>query len=184
MERGVEDRYLRHVGPCLAHRLDPEQRRRVVQRGQRTELLDRGDHVVVDDDRVGELLATMHDPVADAAGLLRRPAAGWPRRGSPCDRRVVVALVEVPFLARSAAASDVQSRLLGADALDDAGHRAIAAVGVDEHELERRAARVEDEDVAAASLRRSSAPSRVVRPALDVATLVTPDQPRQHVADA
>ena len=53
VERGVEDRDLRHVRQQLPGHRDAGQVGRVVQRRQRDQPLDRGDHLVVDQRRRG-----------------------------------------------------------------------------------------------------------------------------------
>ena len=65
VERGVERGHLREFGPQGADRFDAGQVRRVLQRRQRNERADRGDHVVVHQDRGAEPLAPVHHPVAD-----------------------------------------------------------------------------------------------------------------------
>ena len=64
VERGVEDRDLRHVGEELRRDLDALEVGRVVQRRQRDQVGDRGDHLVVDQHRLGEAVAAVDDAVA------------------------------------------------------------------------------------------------------------------------
>ena len=88
VERGVEDRHLRHVGQQLAGHLDAGQRGRVVQRRERDQLLDRGDHLVVDHRRRGELACRRARP-----GGRPRPARQVESSHDPLQRRVVVGRV-------------------------------------------------------------------------------------------
>ena len=76
VEGRVEDHHLRQVGEQLAGHRDALEVGRVVQRRQRHQRLHGRDHVVVDQGRLGELLAAVHDPVPDRDHLdvaLRRP---------------------------------------------------------------------------------------------------------------
>ena len=63
-EGGVEDRHVGH-GELGPRRLDAGHGTRVVQRGQRDQVADLGQHRVVDDHRVGEVGPAVHHPVPD-----------------------------------------------------------------------------------------------------------------------
>ncbi len=71
VERGVEDGHLLHVREHRLRLADADEVGRVVQGGQLHVLLDRLQHVVVDDDRGGVLLAAVHHPVPDTRDLLK-----------------------------------------------------------------------------------------------------------------
>ena len=62
-EGGIEDRDVRQVRQQPAGDLDPEDGRRVVQRGQRCEGLERGDQLVVDRRGPVEIGPTVYDAV-------------------------------------------------------------------------------------------------------------------------
>ena len=90
--------------------------------------LDRGDHVIVDHDGIGELLAPVHDPMPDARRprILRQSLGGFENR---LDRRLVVAWLAVPSSVDSAVVvRAVQFGLARAQTFGDAGHPAIAGL--------------------------------------------------------
>jgi hypothetical protein len=68
VERRVEDGDVRNVRERSAGVVDPAQRRVVVQRRDRTQLLDPADDVVVDPRRLDEARAAVDDAVADRLG--------------------------------------------------------------------------------------------------------------------
>jgi hypothetical protein len=68
VERRVEDGDVRNVRERGAGVVDPAQRRVVVQRRDRTQLLDPADDVVVDPRRLDEARAAVDDAVADRLG--------------------------------------------------------------------------------------------------------------------
>src|SRR6476659_4806613 len=63
-EGGIEDRNVRHVELC-AGSLNARHGTRVVKWGERNQILDLIQHVVIDDRRIGEVRSTMHDSVSD-----------------------------------------------------------------------------------------------------------------------
>ena len=67
----VEAGHLRHVGQRVHGRANAGQVGRIVQRRQVGEPLDRGEHLVVDQHRAGELLAAVDDAMADRGDLVR-----------------------------------------------------------------------------------------------------------------
>jgi hypothetical protein len=69
---GVEDGDVRRVGHSGLRLADRAQRRCVVQGRQRPELLDRREHIGVDESRLPESRAPVHDPVSDGLGRLER----------------------------------------------------------------------------------------------------------------
>jgi hypothetical protein len=68
VERRVEDGDVRNVRERSAGVVDPAQRCVVVQRRDRTQLLDPADDVVVDPRRLDEARAAVDDAVADRLG--------------------------------------------------------------------------------------------------------------------
>jgi hypothetical protein len=76
----VEHGYLRKAGTGGMHGLDPGQARGIAQRASGDERADCGEHIVVDQHRIGELRAAVHNPVTGASqvtlGLRDRAPAG------------------------------------------------------------------------------------------------------------
>ena len=73
VERGVEHRDLRQCGVQPAGDLDAQRVGRIVQRGQRGQLADRGQHAVVDQHRSVEPGAAVHHPVPDSGQVVGHP---------------------------------------------------------------------------------------------------------------
>ena len=75
VERGVEAGHCRNIRQQPAQRVDTGDTTRLVQRREFGERGDACPHSPVDEDRLGELGAAVHDPVADdiEAGSARRP---------------------------------------------------------------------------------------------------------------
>src|SRR4029450_3135063 len=65
MEGGVEDGDVWRVGQRRTSGLDRLQRRLIVERSEWTQLLDRSNHVAVDQRRLDEAFTAVHDAVAD-----------------------------------------------------------------------------------------------------------------------
>ncbi|CNU46293.1 Uncharacterised protein [Mycobacterium tuberculosis] len=66
MEKGrIEHRDVRDIGQQSACHLDAQYRRRVVQRGQRRQLLKLADHRVIQQRRLVKLRAAVDHPVSD-----------------------------------------------------------------------------------------------------------------------
>ena len=63
-EGGIEDRNMRYVELC-ARGLNARHGARIVKWGERNQILDLIQHVVIDDRRIGEVRPTMHDSVSD-----------------------------------------------------------------------------------------------------------------------
>jgi hypothetical protein len=138
VEGGVEHGHLRELGPGGPDRLDALQVGRVLQRRQRGGRPDRGDHLVVDQDRGAEPVAPVHHPVARAEqDAAREDVQDRGDDGGPAAVRQGYFLV--PRMAQ------MQHGLGGADFLGEAIPPALAGVGGDQGELHRRAARVEDQ---------------------------------------
>ena len=74
MESGVEAGDLRDRRERLHRRQDPRKVMRLVQGGERNEALQRGDHRFVDQLRLGEVRAAVHDAMTDRGD--RRIVAG------------------------------------------------------------------------------------------------------------
>ena len=68
VEQGGNVRYVDsgHIRPARPRYLDPQQVGGIVERGQRDLPADGGHHAVVDQRRLPELLAAVHDPMADS----------------------------------------------------------------------------------------------------------------------
>ena len=153
VERGVEHRHLRQVGPDGADRLDSGQVGRVVQRRQVADRADRRDHLVVHQHRAGEPLATVYVELADAdqATLVvsgqTRPGLGQAAE-DPGNDRPVTAVGESLGDDAAGGAPDPQHRLGRADPLGQPVRHALAAAGMHEGEFHRRAARVQHQDQA------------------------------------
>jgi hypothetical protein len=112
VEGGVEHRDLRYVGKRFARRPDAREVRRVVQRRERAELLDRGLDLRRHERRLAEARAAVHDAVPDPGevGVAAERVECDPERGR------VVGHVGAGF----------------ADALDDALAAGLARYGVDD----------------------------------------------------
>ena len=91
MKSRVENRNVRDVGkdsPCLP---DADQVGWIVKRGKRDALLELGDHIVRDENRVKERLGAMNDPVSDCRYLRdtgQHSALGI-EQGLPDDRESI-----------------------------------------------------------------------------------------------
>ena len=147
VEGGVEAGHLRQVGAAGPDRADGGQVVRLVQGCQRDEALEPRQHVVVDQDRGGEVGAAMDHPVADGerrcAQMLHDPVA------HDLLGRDEVGCLDLPV------GQDGAAMLLGPeacpcrpDAVDLSGEAGaqILARDVEQLELDARAAGVEDED--------------------------------------
>ena len=142
VEGGVEDRDLHEAGQRVARGLDAEQVGRHVQRRQVDERVELGQGRVVDGDGGAEAAAAVHHPVADAdqpVPLLVGEGLHEVGDGTP-GRRVVG---RAAGLLR--AAPQAHHRVRAAHALREPGHPPLPRGGVDERQLDRRAAAVEDE---------------------------------------
>ena len=71
MEGRIEYGDVRYGREVLHRHTDAGNVHRVVQRRKNGQFLDIGDHVRGDDDRAGELVAAMHDAVADGGHVFR-----------------------------------------------------------------------------------------------------------------
>jgi hypothetical protein len=77
MEGGVERRHLRHAGTQRRlRRADPAEVMRIVERCQVDDLVEPTQDLGIDEDRPGEVLATVHHPVAHGLDLAQRIDAG------------------------------------------------------------------------------------------------------------
>ena len=145
VEGGVEYRDLRQLGEQLERRLDALQVGRVVQRCQRRGGADRQQADGVDATGRGEMLAAVHHAVADAmqlaaGGVLhqrQQVLQGCPMVTTLQQQTVLLAVV-LP----------VQHRLRAGQALGQAAEDEVGLLLVDQGELDRRAATVDDQDVA------------------------------------
>ena len=98
VERGVEDRDVRHVGQRLAGAADLLERAPVVERREHGELLDRLLHLVVDERRADEAAAAVDDAVTDGVrrdeavhrpGFVRADQVKLEARGAGVDHKDV-----------------------------------------------------------------------------------------------
>ena len=157
VERGVEHRHVRHVAEEVPRRPVALDVRRVVQRRDVEALLDRPQHLVVDQHRGLEALAPVHHPVPDRLDLAPVPddtrlLAGQEGQhaldgdlvledlGGLLDRGAPLRLV-----AQDGGPPDVLDQPLGERAVGARGGRGL--VGLDELELHGGAAAVEDQDL-------------------------------------
>ncbi len=145
MERRVEHRHLRDAGERRPRHAYAGQVDRIVQRRERRQLLDGGDHAVVDEHRLREALAAVHDAVPDRDGVEPRPLARERvhDRGQPL---LVRGEALRPLVRRPGARVVLQPPGLLADALHQAAGRTIARAHVHELVLDRGGTRVQDED--------------------------------------
>ena len=150
VERGVEDRHLGYVGEQLAGDHHPLEVGRVVQRSEGHQLSHLVDQRVVDENRLGEAGAPVHDPMTHRChlGVGQRRAVGVERvqhRGQRLLDRGALALGGMPVVAGRV----LQLATGLADPLDRPGRRRRAGLGVDEAVLQGRRSRVEDQHVGA-----------------------------------
>ena len=121
-----------------------------MERGQVEGVADGVDHLVVDERRLGEPLAAVDHAVPDGADLGEHVAARAVGLAHPVEqvreRRRVVGGLERHALGLGAAEGERGERRDGPDALDLPGRQRRPGLGVDEVDLERRRAGVEDED--------------------------------------
>ena len=127
------------------------QRGRVVQRRQVGERLDGLHHLVVDERRLGEAVAAVDDPVADGVQGAQQAYRFQPVEHA--SRGLIVVGHGGGLLEGFAALDRELEGRLPADAIHDAAGQppllagAAVAVGLDELELQRRAAAVDDENL-------------------------------------
>jgi hypothetical protein len=142
VEGGVEDRHLGQVGQQHAGAVDPQQVGGHVQRRQVDEVGQVGQGGVVEHHRGAETAPAVHDPVPDAhqPGPLGVGEHAQEVGHGAARRRVVggAGLLLV-------AAPQAHHRVAAPDPLGVAGQPSVAGDRVDEGELDRRAAAVEDE---------------------------------------
>ncbi len=147
-EGGVEDRDLRDAGKCRAQDLDTDGVGRVVQRREGGEPVDLGDDVIVDEHRLAEDGPAVHHAVTDRRERVRVEHTRVGELGErECETRAVIGDPLGAF-ARLTAGSARQPSLVLADALDEPLREHVSRLGVDELELDRRRARIDDEDSA------------------------------------
>ena len=163
VECGVEHGDLRQAGPDGTDRLDASQVRRVVQRRQVAARPDRGDHLLVHQDRGGEPLTPVDHPVP-GAGQPNRPAPGRAIPGPgqmiqhPGDHRVMTAVRQLFGDGAARIPLEPQHGLGAADPLGQSGHDPLPASGGQHGELHRRTARVQHQyQPGAAGTRRARA---------------------------
>jgi hypothetical protein len=145
VEGGVEHRDLGEVGEQLERCLDAQQVGRVVQRCQRRGGADRLQAVGIDAAGGSELFATVHHPVADAVQLAASGALDQRQQLMQCGAVVATRQHQAVLLA---AALPVQHRVRAAQALGQAAEGELRVGLVDQGELDRRAAAVDDQDIA------------------------------------
>ena len=150
VERGVEHRYLRHVGEDLAGDPHPLEVGRVVQRCKGHQLAHLLDERVVDESGLSEAGTAVDDTMANRShlGLLQRGPMNPERVEHGLERlldRGELALGRVPGAARRM----VKFSASLTDLLHRPGRRGRAGLGVDKAVLQRRRPRVENQDVGA-----------------------------------
>ncbi len=82
---GVEHQHLRDRQCFCRHRFDHRAGRWIVQRRAGVEFAEFGDHLLVNERRRGELVAALHDAVADR----RERDLGMPVQSDLCGREVI-----------------------------------------------------------------------------------------------
>ncbi len=155
MEGRVEDGDVGHVREGAPGGLDAREVGGVVQRREVERVADGVLDLGVDEGRLRELLAAMHDPVADGldrregvAGLsvrARRSCVAQPREHR-LERGDVVGRGKRPLRGLARADAQAPERGHGPDALDLPRGERLARGGVEQVDLERRRAGVDDED--------------------------------------
>ncbi len=146
MEGGVEDGHVRNIRQYLPGDPDAGQVRRVVQRCQGGELIDGPFHVVVDDDRFGEAVATVHHTVTDRgqADVGQRRAVLVEHVEHGLQAGLVIGQVELELDGLAVAVVPHMAAAL-ADPFHQAPGRYMCVVGVDELVFDRRRSAVEHE---------------------------------------
>ena len=116
VERRVEDRDVRDVRQRLHRVVDRGERLPLVERRQVGDLLERGPDLVVDDDRLAEARAAVHDAVRDRVDLPRPPSESTGRDASSPSTIESLRLVEPALTTRielTRELGQVQSRISG-----------------------------------------------------------------------
>jgi hypothetical protein len=148
VEGRIEHGDLRQAGPDGTDRLDAGQIRRVVQWRQVAARPDRGDHLLIHQDRGGEPLAPVNHPVP-GAGQPDRPA---PSRSVPLPAqklqhpgqdRLITAVRQLSGDGAARIPLGPQHGLGRADALGHPRQHPLPASGGQHRELHRRATRVQ-----------------------------------------
>lgn len=135
-EPGVEDGHVRNAGQQPAGHFDSLERRRIVQRGQLRQLVQPGDHRVVQHGGPVEGVAAVHHPMThrDQPGGVEVDAVAGQHVERPAQRGVVVG----------------DRRGFLADAFHDARRGGHPGLGIDQLELQRRRAGVDHQHPARA----------------------------------
>ena len=144
VERGVEDRHVRDVGSCSRAASMPARLAGTCSGASSTTLTQGGEHPVVDDDRLGEPRAAVHHPVPDcgeAAALLGR------QRRQQCRDHAAVRRIVGPDLLLVLATAQAPRSCPRCRPSRRARSSCAPRRRVDDGELDRRAAAVDDEDL-------------------------------------
>ena len=144
VESGVVDRDVGQIGILLQAVLDNVGLGVVVQRGERSDLADLGEDVLVDEGGIAEVPTALNDTVADALDL---DAVGLKVLQDDLDGDLVVGELDVLGHLLGAIGSMGEGTTGKADALAGAlcGH--LMGLGVDDLILKGRRSRVDDQNV-------------------------------------
>ncbi len=138
---------MRHVRQQAAQFADAEQARRVVQRREWHDALDLGLDGVIDDRRVTQVRAAVHDAVADCDEVTQPGAAGVELAQHELEGRAVVGEVGGHLDGRLARNVVPQSRARLPDPLDESPRGDGAVGGIDQLVLQARRPGVDHQDV-------------------------------------
>ena len=152
MEGGIEYRHHRGVRHQSAARKDSGQICRIVQRCKIGDLTDALDHVIIDERRLRELLAAVHDAVSHRTDLGQRlhDAALRVRDGIENQADGLLMILDLGLrLDFPAMIADVLigDGAVNADALAQALCKDAAVVGINDLKLQRRTAAVDHQNV-------------------------------------
>ena len=144
VESGVVNRDVGQVGILLQAVLDNISLGVVVQRGERGDLADLGENVLVDEGGIAKVPATLNDAVADALNL---DAVGLEVLQDDLDGDLVVGELDVLGHLLGAVGSMGEGAAGKADALAGALRGHLMGLGIDDLILKGRRSRVDDQNV-------------------------------------
>ena len=144
VESGVVNRDVGQVGILLQAVLDNISLGVVVQRGERGDLADLGEDVLVDEGGIAKVPAALNDAVADALNL---DAVGLEVLQDDLDGDLVVGELDVLGHLLGAVGSVGEGAAGKADALAGALRGHLMGLGIDDLILKGRRSRVDDQNV-------------------------------------
>ena len=144
VESGVGDDDVADLGEHVTADLDNVSLGVVVKRGERSDLTDLGEDLVVDDGGLGEVPAALNNAVTNAVdGLIH----GLQNLEDVLDGSLVVRKLDLELLLLAAHLLVADEGTLDADALAVALSVDLTGVDVEQLVLQRRAAGIDDQDV-------------------------------------